>query len=599
MNNEVHIMVINGTPTLIIGVGGIGGKIAGSIYDTLSEQSKRAVSVIAIDTNVNDLWHLSYKHYMPLVQLCDDLSNHEIIENNPEVEAWFPDEPYSRLRHHPFNMGSGQIRAIARLKFVNAEKQGRLDVIEKEIARIRKESTGSGRSNQIKVCIVGTIVGGTGSGLAVCLPFYLRHLINSLTGFKRCEINGYFIGADPISDLMPSKECKLRVRANAYACLKEINAFYMQNLKGSQTNNLRLEFYDHTDSSVQNIPYDRIVLLDDYIGDARFDDFVDCYAPKIISNILLNSQHAFDMIYDCDWKYRSTISNAYMRRYCSAGMCQLVYPIKTAQEYVTLAVVKTIISDEWLLIDSEYKTLVKKALQLMVKDTIMKKPELKSSYVELFREETLGDNAHLWKLVQEAYIENDNEYIPRSVDFITTLDSVVENLLNSDELTDKEEACKVSLQKMKCFSDAESHICDVWEGMRRYNQYAKHLIDTKPNGIADDLVPILDEYIGIEESNRLSVYQLIIDVHPVTARFLIYDIINRLEEKIKVLRNKITDVDLSAYIEADFDNKTKGVQNPLEYLSTLQDKSHPFLKMLGPIGKAFNTEGKSLTNLGE
>ena len=593
-------MINNGTPTLILGLGGIGGQIAGSIYQSLSEQDKKTVSVIAIDTNVNDLWRLNDKHYTPSVQLCDDLSNWEIIKNNPEVEEWFPDEPYLRLRHHKYNCGTGQIRAIARLEFVNAEKQGRLDIIKKEITRITSTSDESGVPNQIKVCIVGTIAGGTGSGLAVCLPFYIRHLLKEYATIKRCEMNGYFIGADQIQYYMPSTEFINRVRVNAYACLKELNAFYMQPLKSNHSNNIRLEFYDHTDSSIYNIPYNQIVLLDDYIGDVRFEEFVD-HAKKMISNMTLNSQPTHLDLPDHFFFATRDALHSGMNRYCSAGMCQLVYPIETAQEYVTLSLVKKLIQEKWLLIDSEYQVLLKKALKLMVEDTLVKKPELKTSYVELFREESIGDNAKLGNLVQEAYFECDNEYIPRSANFIAYLDSAVESLLNSEELTRNEEVCKVNLQKMKCFSDAESHISDVWEGMCRYNQYAKYLIDTTPNEIADELISIFDDSTDIDEQmrNMSSISQLINGVHPVTARFLIYDIINRLEEKVRALKVAITDVDLSAYREEDFDNKAKGVQNPLEYLATLQDKTHPFLKMLGPLGKAFNTDEKSLTKLGE
>lgn len=434
----------------------------------------------------------------------------------------------------------------------------------------------------------------------MCLPFYIRHLLKEYATIKRCEMNGYFIGADQIQYYMPSTECINRVRVNAYACLKELNAFYMQPLKSNHSNNIRLDFYDHTDSSIYNIPYNQIVLLDDYIGDVRFEEFVN-HAKKMISNMTLNSQSTHLDLPDHFFFATRDVLHSGMNRYCSAGMCQLVYPIKTAQEYVTLSLVKKLIQEKWLLIDSEYQVLLKKALKLMVEDTLVKKPELKTSYVELFREESIGDNAKLGNLVQEAYFECDNEYIPRSANFIAYLDSAVESLLNSEELTRNEEVCKVNLQKMKCFSDAESHISDVWEGMCRYNQYAKYLIDTKPNEIADELISIFDDStdIGEQMRNMSSISQLINGVHPVTARFLIYDIINRLEEKVRALKVAITDVDLSAYREEDFDNKAKGVQNPLEYLATLQDKTHPFLKMLGPLGKAFNTDEKSLTKLGE
>lgn len=593
-------MINDGTPTLIIGIGGIGGQIAGSIYETLSERTKKTVSAIAVDTNIHDLWQLNNKYNIPCVQLSDDLSNRKIIDNNPEVTAWFPDEPY--LTKYPCSSGAGMVRAIARLAFVNAEKQGRLDMIEKEITRIRNSASESGLSDKIKICIIGTIVGGTGSGLAVCLPFYLRHILKKSVGLKRCEIDGYFIGADPIYLLLPSKECRNKARANACACLKELNAFFMcPMISRNSENNLNLEFYDHTDSSARNVPYNQIVLLDDSLGDVYFYDLVDFYAQKLFFYLIMNSQSADIAVPDHFLMATRNSFTGGMNRFCSAGMCQLVYPIETAREYVTLAVVKRLIRDEWLLIDSEFQMLVKKTKRLMVEDPFIKMPELKKTYVELFREKTLGDNAQLGKLVYETYIERDNEYIPTSVNFITALYLAVESLLNSEELRDKEEACKVNLQKMKSFSDAESQICDVLEGMDSYSEYAKYLIDTKPNGIADDLVPIFADHKDI--CGRIlsvsCINRLITDVHPVTARFLIYDIINRLEEKVEDLKAEFTDVNLSAYREEDFDNKTKGVQNPFEYLAALQDKPHHFLKILGPIGKAFNTEEKTLAKLGE
>lgn len=586
----------DGTPTLIVGLGGIGGQIAGAIYDTLGEQSKKTVSIVAIDTNDHDLWQLNHKHHIPCVKLSDELPNRKIIDNNPEVKAWFPDEPY--LTKYPCNSGAGMIRAIARLAFVNAEKQGRLDIIEREITRIRLASDELGRSSQIRVCIVGSIVGGTGSCLVVCLPFYLRHIIKKAIRLKRCVIDGYLIGADPIFDLMPSSECKTRVRANAYACLKELNAFYLQPLQGNHSNNIRLEFYDHTDTSIQNIPYDRIVLFDDYIGDVRFDEFAQCYAQKIISNLAMNSKMAFDIINDCDGMYRSTISNAGMRRYCPAGMYQLVYPQKSAQEYVTLVMLKHLLQDEWLLIDSEYRDLVKEALRLKVEDKHVEMPEIRSTYVSLFLNEAFGDHAKLGKLGLEAIADHDNNNYLKSAEFVTTLDSEVEKLLNLDELRIIEEKCQVILQKMKSFTDAESHICDVWEGLRDYNRYAKHLIDTKPYCIAETLLSSTD-LSEIEDSKTPFLNQQLSEIHPVTARFLIYDIINRIEDKVRQLKSEITDIDPLAYAEVDFDSKTEGIQNPIEYIDSLQNKQNPLLRKLGTLGKLFDHDIRSLKKLGE
>lgn len=133
--------------------------------------------------------------------------------------------------------------------------------------------------------------------------------------------------------------------------------------------------------------------------------------------------------------------------------------------------------------------------------------------------------------------------------------------------------------------------------MRKYAQYAKHLIDTKPNGFADDLFPTSKEVMDFHKDKPECIYQYLAKVHPVTARFLIYDIINRLEAKITELKTEITGVDLSAYTAEDFDLKTEGVQGPAEALGTIRDKRHPIWKMLGPVGQAINGEEKALIKL--
>ena len=63
-----------------------------------------------------------------------------------------------------------------------------------------------------------------------------------------------------------------------------------------------------------------------------------------------------------------------MNRYAGAGMCRLLYPIKTAQEYVTLSVVRDLVQREWMLIDQEFTALSRAAMAKMVSDSTVKKP---------------------------------------------------------------------------------------------------------------------------------------------------------------------------------------------------------------------------------
>lgn len=591
-------MSMNQVPTLVLGIGGIGCKIAAAISDSLSNEDRKYVSVIGIDTNVNDLSKLRDKHQMEIIQTSDDMEVSAYLEAHPEYLEWFPDNDF--LRERTMTDGAGQVRTLSRLAFLASVESGRFTPILQEITRIRKVD-GNPHNKNLTVMVVGSITGGTGAGLFLNIPFYIRDLIKSQAGIKRCVIRGMFVGPDILEDVQPSQTNKDAVCVNGYTCLKELNAFYMRPAIGKEiANNLRLEFYNHNDTSVQNVPYNYLYLVEKSgdlgtMGDARIDEVIN-YIARVVF-VLMFSPVTADALSIEDNFILKLIGEGGMNRYAGAGMCRLLYPIKTAQEYVTLSVVRDLVQKEWMLIDQEFTALTRAALAKMASDSTVKKPELKTSYVEIFEKEALGDHAKLGKFAQEAYVEQDSRYISRATEFIVALDAMIEELLDSDEVREKEEACKVDDQKMKNFSDAEAQISDVWEGMRKYAQYAKHLIDTKPNGFADDLFPTSKEVMDFHKDKPECIYQYLAKVHPVTARFLIYDIINRLEAKIAELKTEITGVDLSAYTEEDFDLKTEGVQGPAEYLGTIRDKRHPIWKMLGPVGKAINGEEKALIKL--
>ena len=50
-------MSMNQVPTLVLGIGGIGCKVAAAISDSLSNEDCKYVSVIGIDTNVKAIPH--------------------------------------------------------------------------------------------------------------------------------------------------------------------------------------------------------------------------------------------------------------------------------------------------------------------------------------------------------------------------------------------------------------------------------------------------------------------------------------------------------------------------------------------------------------
>lgn len=591
-------MSMNQIPTLIIGIGGVGCKIAASISDLLSEESRKYVGIIGMDTNINDLSKLKDKHKMEIIQTSDDINVDTYLSKHPEYKEWFPD--ISFLRQRTMVDGAGQVRTLSRIACLASQEGGRFAPILSELTRIRKVD-GNPNSKKITVMFVGSITGGTGAGIFLQMPFYIRNLIRTQAGIERCVIRGMFVGPDILEDVQPAKINKDSVCVNGYSCLKELNAFYMRPIAGKElTNNLRLEFYNHNDFSVQNVPYDYLYLIEKSgefgaMGNVQVDEVIN-YISRVVFTLLFSPVTA-DALSIEDNFAMSLISRGAMNRYAGAGMCRLVYPVSTAQEYVALSTVRDLVQNEWMLIDQEFDVLKKSAIIRKKSDSTVIIPEIKTEYVKKFRAHAFGENAKLGHLVQEAFIKQDNNYISKASEFIRGLETKIDDFISSDEVLKYEEACKVDDQRMKKFSDAQGHVDDVWQAMRQYVQFAKLSIVTIPNGFADDLFPPTEEVMRIHKDKSECIYQYLTEVHPVTARFLIYDIINRLEEMIEELKVEITGVDLMEYTQKDYDNKTDGKQDPNITIALMREKRLPLWKILGPLGDAINSEEKAIVRL--
>lgn len=591
-------MSMNQVPTLVLGIGGVGCKIAAAISDSLSTEDRKYVGVIGLDTNVNDLARLKEKHRMEIIQTSDDQEVSVYLENHPEYCEWFPENDF--LRERTMTDGAGQIRTLSRLACLAASESGRFEPILKEITRIRRID-GNPHNKSLTIMIVGSITGGTGAGLFLHMPFYIRNLIKTQVGIKHCIIRGMFVGPDVLEEVQPSQINKDAVCVNGYTCLKELNAFYMRPVVGKKiSNNLRLDFYDHENTSTQNIPYNYLYLVEKSaklgaMGDTKVDEIIN-YIAHIVFTLLFSPVTA-DALSIEDNFIMSMIGAGGMNRYAGAGMCKLSYPLETAQEYVTLKVVHDLVQKEWLLIDRSYDAIAKAARTQQKTDGRTEVPKIKDSYVSIFEEQVKGDHAALGALLNEAYIEKDHEYIPRSNDFINALDTMVEDLLSSEDVTAAKERCNVNAQNMKKFSTAESEINNVWEAMCDFVKLTKSLIDSKPISFANSLFPPTWEVMEYQKEKPECIYSLLASVHPVTARFFIYKLINQLEENISELKVAVMGVELNAYKDEDFDSKREGSQGPGETLSVIKTARNPIWKMLGPIGEVVNSEEKAISKL--
>lgn len=614
-------MAMNKVPTLILGLGGIGCQIAAEISDKLSDEDRKYVGVVGMDTNVNDLKKLK-SHNVKTIQTSDERLVKEYLMLHPEYTRWFPVNKFT-VNRGMLN-GAGQIRAISRLAGLAAEESGSFRILDEEIRRILRLK-GDENGGNLTVMIVGSITGGTGAGLFLQMPFYIRHMLKHEANLDAVIIRGMFVGPDITVGVQPSKINADAVCVNGYTCLKELNAFYMTQILPDEENRLELEFYEKGDKEIQkndssriqdealrqiydsfmgedaedyadelelirgdaetitgggsNIPYDYLYLIEGScnaggIGNAAIESVLSQVANMVFT--LMFTPVTNNALSVEDNMVLQDMEKGGMNRYSSAGLCKLVFPAKLAKEYVTLRTVKDLVKNEWMLIDHSFEQAVIEARTRQRSDPSVVVPVIKTYYPRQFREECgAGEgknagNGKLGRLMKEAYMENENhDKISRAVTIMKALEDEVDSIVTSDDIKALEGECDLNMTQMRNVESAKKEFGRLEEALDEYQRTAKKMVADYRTQIANEMFPPSWESMSAKFNSDLNIYQWLHNVHPITARFICYEMINALEKRIEELESGLEGLDLNSYDEADFDPKTPGNQSPADTLAKM------------------------------
>ena len=219
-------------PTLVVGVGGMGTNTVRAVKRRLrkawgGESLPAMIQLLALDTEplINRLDQeplyadeSAYMGKFDATRLVDNLENH------PEIARWwdYPSIPLGYIHN-----GAKQLRPIGRLSFFRnyitfkrllETKYAALDKIrDLEMAQNRRFPV---MSNYQLVYIVSSLCGGTGAGMFMDVAHRVRALVRS-----NARVVGIFFLPDVLEEEINSDLQRRRIKANAYAALKELNYF--------------------------------------------------------------------------------------------------------------------------------------------------------------------------------------------------------------------------------------------------------------------------------------------------------------------------------------------------------------------------------------
>lgn len=354
-------------PTLIVGLGGKGSDVVLRVSKMINEEQRQRIGFAVFDTDVNELRVIRQNNpHVHTIQTSTKLSVGEYLDIDTHArDTWFPVNAI--LNSKTLTEGAGQVRAVSRLAFETAVRSGKMEELHKAIEELY-ELEGDEYSQALRVIIVSSLAGGTGSGLILPVALYIKNYL--ATRFRQSAniTRGFFLLPEVFYGVVTGQAERNNLKSNAYATLREIDAFLM---KGDATlpkrydSSVCVEFPSVASNEYEqyNIrPYDFCFLFDAQNADGKklssFNEYLDhaanCIYAQSIGPMNKRSNSSEDNT------IRKLAAERGRNRYAGAGTSMLTYPTADVRRYLALNWAKESVSDVWLMFDREFSELQKR-----------------------------------------------------------------------------------------------------------------------------------------------------------------------------------------------------------------------------------------------
>ncbi len=214
-------------PTLFVGVGGTGCKIVKKVADLCAPEEKENINFLCLDTNVNDLTDIANgKSKIYWVQTSNTQTVGSYLDYDEEArKKWFPKNAV--MYDKTVSEGAGQVRAISRLALNSTIKTGKIRPLYDSIDDLFRK-TGKDMKQAMRVVIASTASGGTGSGIILPLSMFIRDYVKEKYPNTSLIVRSLILLPETLDSVIDSQTERDSQARNAYATVKELNAFMMK-----------------------------------------------------------------------------------------------------------------------------------------------------------------------------------------------------------------------------------------------------------------------------------------------------------------------------------------------------------------------------------
>ena len=227
MGKEIIKENVVDAPTLFIGIGGTGCDIVKRVAEMCRPGETENINFACLDTNVNDLSAVAKSRaHIYYVQTSSTQTVGDYLDYDRDaLEHWFPKNAV--MYDKTVSEGAGQVRAISRLALNATIKTGRIRPLYDAIDDLFRKD-GKALKQAMRIVIASTASGGTGSGIILPLSMIVRDYVNTKYPNTSLIVRSVILLPETLDSVIDSTAERESQRRNAYATIKEINAFMMK-----------------------------------------------------------------------------------------------------------------------------------------------------------------------------------------------------------------------------------------------------------------------------------------------------------------------------------------------------------------------------------
>lgn len=457
-------------PTLLVGVGGAGCKIITRVAKLADEKELEKIAFVALDTDINELRDIEKANpFVKVIQTSTKQTVGEYLDRDTHArDTWFPVNPI--LNTKTLTEGAGQVRAVSRLALETVIRAGKMEPLHEAIQSLYKVEEEKAEQ-ALKIVIVGSLAGGTGSGLVLPLAMYIKNYLAQKFRYNSNITRGFFLLPEIFDGVISTPAEKNNLKANAYAALREIDAFLM---KGD---NMLHERYH--DSVRMHFPRAGSDGYEEY--DVRPYDYCFLFDAQNVNGGKLNShdqylQHAATCIYSQTISSMNKRSNSSedntiralarargRNRYAGAGASLLLYPFEDVKKYIALQWARDSVSKQWLVFDNEYKAFCEDNARQEADGFVSMQKELSEYYVNVIKEKAKNEDAFSNAIVNACTIFENDGFTPKTTRWNKYVGSLIKKIEeNADKLpaalTTTKEDISTAIGKLSESADWEKYV---------------------------------------------------------------------------------------------------------------------------------------------